>query len=162
MTKPTEIRDQDKAIEIGKIIEQLAKDLKTLPAADHEQAKADAADKIIFRMKRDEQDMPAAYGVQFEEEAPDQKIIVLPDPEMMEASRDAAKTAEQAGNANYDLQPIYRIMVAKGFTKEAGADDAKLAAIVRAAASPQPPAKDYNATEFFYFRIGEYAINECK
>lgn len=142
MREPREPRSPADAIQIGKILEKLA---------NEQISRADAKKQIVSRFHRQDYDNSNNEVVFVYEESPNQKKIIVPDPAMLEN----AKTRASAGE--YTLMEPYLIMVARQLKKYSEANGLDLAQHVRDMA-----AEEMSNEDFFYFRFGEYSINECK
>ncbi|MEL7446211.1 MAG: hypothetical protein AAGK02_10410 [Pseudomonadota bacterium] len=151
MTENRHVENQDAAIQIGKALERLANLDPNLSAADRGAEILKAKVEIIAKMRRNGNAMPPGYDIRFvDEDHETEKVLVIPDPDMLSDAK------QKMLSNGYDLYTIYRNAIAAEFVGEA-VDDVDLLRLVRTAAA-SPPERD----EFFYFRIGEYAINECQ
>lgn len=151
MTESRYVDNQDAAIAIGEVLERLANLDPNLSPTQRGAEILAAKVEIVSKMRRGGNAMPPGYDVRFvDEDHETEKVLVIPDPDMLSAAKQNMTTQ------GYELFEIYRNAVAAQFVAEA-VDDADLVARVRSAASSKPSTDD-----FFYFRIGEYAINECK
>ena len=154
MTKPREVHTQKAAVEIGKKLVEYA----NLSDADKTAQEGATKAFILARIRRDGNAMPAGYSVEFAPEDPSQqKVLVVPDPQMMNTAKADMESDIANGLSGYGLFEIYEIAIARLFRDAAGDGDEALGRHVREIAE-----KPFSPHDFFHFRIGEYAINECK
>lgn len=145
--KPLEPKGVTDCIEIGKKIHTVSAGKADLQ---------DVAKYIRKRTKRGGDD--AECHVSFASEvATDNKLVVVPEKTMIDES--LADLGDLDPNDGYDLLEPYIVQAARVILKRWGTAGGSLEDLMRDIAGT-PSADDLK--KFFYLRLGEYCINQCK